>query len=106
MPDEACVHHSVPPRLRLLLPHIHPTPHSAHVWHEDVKLFAVHEARTDPAVLVGHFFLDLHPRPGKYGHAACFGLQPACVVRVCLFCFFFLLLCVCVCVLCVCALCV
>ncbi|KAJ3222122.1 hypothetical protein HDU81_010135 [Chytriomyces hyalinus] len=45
------------------------------VWHPDVKMYAVHDARNSDA-LVGHFFMDLHPRDGKYGHAAVFGLQP------------------------------
>src|SRR3990167_83676 len=53
-------------------------------WHKDVKLYAVYDD-SDPALvasypaspskqgeLIGHFYLDLHPRPGKYNHAAIF----------------------------------
>ncbi|ORY48950.1 zincin [Rhizoclosmatium globosum] len=46
----------------------------AEVWHEDVKMYAVHNSSDDS--LVGYFYMDLHPRDGKYGHAAVFGLQP------------------------------
>jgi Zn-dependent oligopeptidase len=42
-------------------------------WHEDVKFFKVIDAVNGETN--GHFFLDLHPRDGKYSHAAAF---PVC----------------------------
>ncbi|KAJ2744446.1 metalloendopeptidase [Coemansia sp. BCRC 34301] len=39
------------------------------VWHEDVELYEVWEAAGDDT-FVGHFYLDLFPREGKYNHAA------------------------------------
>ena len=43
------------------------------IWHEDVKLFAVHDK--DTGKLLGEFYIDLHPRPNKYSHAAQFPLR-------------------------------
>ncbi|ODV87852.1 hypothetical protein CANARDRAFT_26052 [[Candida] arabinofermentans NRRL YB-2248] len=46
-------------------------------WHEDVKQFAVWKMdnEKDPE-FVGYIYFDLHPREGKYGHAANFGIGP------------------------------
>lgn len=47
------------------------------VWHEDVKQISVWKL-DDPAKpeFMGWIYFDLHPRDGKYGHAAEFGLAP------------------------------
>jgi Zn-dependent oligopeptidase len=44
--------------------------HKEKLWHDDVTLFEVVDSTSSQ--LVGHFFLDLFPRDGKYGHAAVF----------------------------------
>lgn len=46
----------------------------ARAWHPDVRLYHVEDA-TDGRH-IGSFYMDLHPRPGKYGHAAAFTLHP------------------------------
>ena len=45
------------------------------LWHEDVKLVEVYNK--DRSQLYGYLFLDLHPRPNKYSHAAHAGIVPA-----------------------------
>lgn len=47
------------------------------LWHPDVTLFKVQDAES--LEILGYFFLDMHPRDGKYGHAAVFSLQPSCI---------------------------
>lgn len=48
------------------------------VWHEDVKQLAVWKM-DDPNMpeFIGWIYFDLHPRDGKYGHAANFGISSA-----------------------------
>ncbi|KAL2857066.1 peptidase family M3-domain-containing protein [Aspergillus pseudoustus] len=46
------------------------------VWHEDVQVFSVWDDEGEGSGFVGYLYLDLFPRPGKYGHAANFNLQP------------------------------
>ena len=45
------------------------------MWHEDVKLIEVYNK--DRSQLYGYLFMDLHPRPNKYSHAAHAGLVSA-----------------------------
>lgn len=46
-------------------------------WHPDVQFYSVHDAKSGE--LVGHFFLDLYPRDGKFGHQCVLPIRPACV---------------------------
>ncbi|KAI4141777.1 MAG: hypothetical protein LQ341_003433, partial [Variospora aurantia] len=45
-------------------------------WHPDVKLYSVWDDQEEGSGFVGYLYLDLHPREGKYGHAANFNIQP------------------------------
>lgn len=49
---------------------------SAGFWHEDVKLVQVFDGKDQ---LLGHIFLDLHPRPNKFTHACCIGISPVVI---------------------------
>ena len=43
-----------------------------HAWHPDVLLYQVRDRATDEPI--AHFYADLFPRDGKFGHAAAFPL--------------------------------
>ena len=45
-------------------------------WHPDVQIFSVWDSSDQGSEFVGYLYLDLHPREGKYGHAANFNIQP------------------------------
>jgi thimet oligopeptidase len=42
-------------------------------WHDDVQAFDIFD--TDGAAPFARFYMDLHPRPNKFGHAAAFTLR-------------------------------
>ncbi len=44
----------------------------ARAWHPDVRLYAIEDAADGSHI--SHFYMDLHPRPDKYGHAAAWNL--------------------------------
>jgi len=46
---------------------------TAPTWHEEVRCYEATDLKSNE--LAGYFYLDLHPREGKYGHAAAFPLQ-------------------------------
>ena len=47
-------------------------PWQTDVWHSAVS---AHELRTTNGKTLGYFYLDMHPREGKYKHAAHFGIK-------------------------------
>jgi thimet oligopeptidase len=47
-------------------------------WHDEVKLYRVSDKETSE--VMGYFYLDLHPRDGKYGHAAAFDFRTGCQI--------------------------
>ncbi|MCJ1478539.1 hypothetical protein MMC13_007219 [Lambiella insularis] len=46
------------------------------VWHPDVQIFSVWNDEGEGGEFVGYLYTDLHPRDGKYGHAANFNISP------------------------------
>ena len=51
------------------------------VMHEDVLIYAVWDTR-GPSEFLGYAYLDLLPRPGKYGHFGCYTLQPVSIHEI------------------------
>lgn len=45
------------------------------VWNEEVFMYSVWDSEASGGAFLGYFYLDLHPRPNKYGHYASFNLE-------------------------------
>ena len=71
-PLDACLDGLFSVTQKLLGVRYEPRP-EADTWHEDVKAFDIFEADGDEPF--ARFFMDLFPRPNKYGHAAAFTLR-------------------------------
>ena len=50
--------------------------HDIPTWHPDVRTYRIVDTGSGDPIAV--FFLDLHPRDGKFTHAACWQLQSGC----------------------------
>ncbi|KXS96036.1 hypothetical protein AC578_2277 [Pseudocercospora eumusae] len=49
------------------------------VWHRDVRMYTASNqaiSENESVGFLGYLYMDLHPRPGKYGHMADFPVQP------------------------------
>ena len=49
------------------------------VWHEDVTYYEVKDEESEK--VIGHFYLDLHPREKKYKSNAVFHLIPRAIIE-------------------------
>ena len=47
----------------------------APVWHDEVRAYRMIDSASGE--LLAHFYMDLHPREGKFGHAAAYPLVPS-----------------------------
>ncbi len=45
----------------------------AKAWHPDVAVYAI--SNRDTGEVIANYYADLHPRPGKFSHAACWRLK-------------------------------
>ncbi|MEK7692626.1 MAG: M3 family metallopeptidase [Chloroflexota bacterium] len=75
-PLDACIEGLFMVTQELLGIRYEPAPH-APKWHEDVQAFDIYDARGDArsAAPFARFYMDLYPRPNKFGHAAAFTLR-------------------------------
>jgi thimet oligopeptidase len=71
-PLDACLQGLFEATQALLGVRFEPAPEAPR-WHPDVQAFDVSEAEGGPPF--ARFYMDLFPRPNKYGHAAAFTLQ-------------------------------